>query len=434
MKRKEDSLFVRSCLSDRGGSWGERMLSVEEAIHCILESMQTVGSEWVPLVEGLSRVLATDVVAPMDLPPFSHATVDGFAIQSGDVEHASREEGVPLRVVETIQAGSLVRKAVKPGLAIRTMTGAPLPNGADAVVKEEDTSPAGGRTALIEIKKPAVPLENVVSAGEEVRCGEIVLKKGTILRPENIGILASLGLPQVTVFRQPEIALLSTGNELVGLGERLGAGRIFASSFYVLLAKIRESGCIPRALGIVGDDGTEIQERIRSGLAADAIITVGGTRQGDSDWVRGVYRRMGIQTEVDGVAMSPGISFAFGLLEGKPVFSLPGSPTASLVTFEELVRPSLLKLKGNSTDQGFTRPTVKMSLGGWVQGKRKLPKYILARVVLKDGRLTAVPIKRERRGAVMPMIQANGIVVLPKGSSEARVGQEVTVRLVDLNL
>jgi molybdopterin molybdotransferase len=143
---------------------------------------------------------------------------------------------------------------------------------------------------------------------------------------------------------------------------------------------------------------------------------------------------MEIRTKVDGVAMSPGRSFVFGLLKGTPVFSLPGSPTASIVAFEELVRPSLLKMKGNSPDRGFARPTIKMSLGGTVRGKRDLRKYILSRVVLKDGELTAVPIKKERRGAVRPMIQANGIVVLPKGHSEAHVGQQVTVRLVDLNL
>jgi len=410
------------------------MLSVEEAVHRILQSVKVVDTQNLPLIEGLNRVLATDVIASMDLPPFSHATVDGFAVQSRDVEHASRGKRVPLKVVETIQAGSLARKAVESGLAIRTMTGAPLPSGADAVVKEEDTSPARSRTAVIEVKKPAAPMENVASAGEEVRRGEVLLKEGTVLRPETIGTLASLGLRQVVVFRQPEIALLSTGSELIGLEKRLGAGKIFASSFYMLLAKIRESGCIPRTLGIVGDDGTDIQERIRSGLTADAIITVGGTRQGDSDWVRDVYRQMEIRTKVDSVAMSPGRSFVFGLLKGTPVFSLPGSPTASIVAFEELVRPSLLKMKGNSADRGFARPTIKMSLGGTVRGKRELRKYILARVVLKDGELTAVPIKKERRGAVRPMIQANGIVVLPKGHSEAHVGQQVTVRLVDLNL
>jgi len=410
------------------------MFSVDEAVHCIMESVKVMDSESVPLTDGLNRVLAGDVVACMDLPPFSHATVDGFAVLHEDVEQASRERGVPLRVVGTICAGSVARKTVRRGLAVRIMTGAPLPPGADAVVKEEDTSPRKKTTPLIHVEKPVAAMENVASTGEDVRRGEVVLEKGTALRPENIGILASLGLQQVVVFRQPEIALLSTGDELVGLREDLGGGRIFASSFYVLLAKIRECDCIPMALGIVGDDGASIEKRIRSGLAANAIITIGGTRRGDSDWVRDVYGKMEIHSQIDGVAMSPGGSFAFGLLKGKPIFSLPGSPTASVVAFEELVRPSLLKMRGISGGQSLARPTVKMSLGGRTRGKRGLRKYVLARIVVKDGRFTAIPINRARRGAVTPMVQANGIVVLPEGESEVHAGEEVLVRLVDLNL
>lgn len=410
------------------------MLTVEEAVHRIVECVKVMGTETVPLVDGLNRILAIDVFASMNLPLFNHTTVDGFAIHYQDVEQASREKGVLLQVVETISAGSLARKAVKPGLAIRVMTGAPLPPGADAVVREEDTSPAGNRTAFIQVEKPIVPMENVARSGEEVRKGEVVLEKGTTLRSGNIGILASLGLQQVVVFRQPEVALLSTGNELVSLGEGLGAGKIFASSFYFLLTKLREFGCIPLALGVVGDDRADIEKLIRSGLAADAIITIGGTRQGDSDWVRDVYRQMEILSKVDGVAMSPGGSFIFGLLKEKPVFSLPGSPTACMVTFEELVRPSLLKMRGKIGYQSLSRPTIKMSLEGRIRGKKGLRKYVLARVVLQDGRLMAIPINREHRGALTPIIQTNGIVVIPEDSPEIEVGEEVNVRLVDLNL
>jgi len=410
------------------------MLRVEEAVGRIIECLKVVGSESVPLGDGLNRILATDVIAPMDLPPFSHATVDGFAIHRDDAVQASREKTALLRVIETIPAGSMARRTIKPGLAIRVMTGAPLPLGAKAVVKEEDTSRVGNRNDFIRVEKPVALMENVASAAEDVRSGEVVLEKGTTLRPENIGILASLGFREVVVFQQPRVALLSTGSELVGLGKRLGAGKIFASSFHVLLAKLRESGCNPLALGIVRDDTKDIESRIRSALSADAIITVGGTRGGDSDWVRAVYGHMGIKSKVDGVAMSPGRSFIFGLLKGKPVFSLPGSPTACIVAFEELVRPALLKIKGKIGYNSLLRPTLKMSLEGRIQGKRGLRKYVFARVVLRDGRLTAIPITRGHRGAVAPMIQANGIVVLPEDSPEVDVGEEVVVRLFGLHL
>jgi len=410
------------------------MLPVEKAVDCIVECVEVMDTENVPLVDGLNRILATDVIASMDLPLFSHSTVDGFAIRCGDVEQASREKGVLLKVVETISAGSLARETVQPGLAIRVMTGAPLPPGANAVVREEETTLGANRTPFIRVEKTVAPMENVAPLGEDVRRGEVVLKKGTTLRPGSIGILASLDLRQVVVFRQPEVALLSTGNELVGLGESLETGRIFASSFYTFLAKLRECGCTPLALGVVGDDAADIEKRIRSGLAADAIITIGGTRRGNSDWVRDVYRRMDIPAKVNGVAMTPGGSFIFGLLKGKPVFSLPGSPTASIVAFEELVRPALLKMRGKIEHQGLSRPTIKMSLDGRTRGKSGVRKYVLARVVLQDGRLTVIPIGRKHRGALTPMIQFNGIVVLPEGGSEVRGGEEVNVRLVDLDL
>jgi len=410
------------------------MFSVEEATRRILGSVREVDIEHIDLVDGLNRTLAEAVVASTELPPFSRATVDGFAIQSGDAKHASQEEGALLRVIETVQAGSVPTQTVEPGTAIRIMTGAPLPHGADTVAKKEETVSAANKTDSIQVRKPLAPMENVASAGEEVRTGDVVLQKRTILRPEAMGVLASLGLRQIAVFRRPVIALLSTGSELVDLGDNTEAGKIFASSFYVLLAKIREAGCTPLSLGVVRDERADIQERIRSGKAADGIITVGGTRHGDSDWVRDVYQQMDIDLRVDGVAMSPGGSFVFGLLDGKPVFSLPGSPTASIVAFEELVRPSLLKMRGSNTERSLTRPTVHISLGETIRGKEGRGRFVLARVILKDGRLTALPVKKERRGALTPLTRANGIVVLPEGTSEVHEGQRVAVRLLDLDL
>jgi molybdopterin molybdotransferase len=409
------------------------MLSVEEAFRRILDCVNEVGTEGIALADGLNRILGCDVVAPIDLPPFSHATVDGFAVRSSDIEKRSGGKAVALRVVEEIMAGSVPTEAIKPGMAIRIMTGARLPEGADAVVKLEDTSPPRQGVTSVQVEKSVTPLENVASAGEEVKRGEVVLKKGEVLRPESIGGLVSLGLRKVIVFRQPEIALLSTGNELIRLDEERGAGKIFANSFYLLLAKIREAGCIPLPLGVARDDPADIKSRIRSALGADAIITTGGTRQGDADWVKDVYDQMGILSQVQGVAMSPGRSFIFGLLEGRPIFSLPGSPTASLVAFEELVRPSILKMRGTRTDRGLTRPTLKMGLEGRVRGKRGLKKYVLARVVLKDGKLVAIPIERKHRGALTSVIQANGFVMVPEGTPLLDAGQEVNVRLFDLN-
>jgi len=411
-----------------------KMLPVDEAVRRIFECVEVMGIETVPLVDSLDRILATDVISPVDLPLFSHATVDGYAICYHDVEHASKGKGVRLRVVETISAGFLAKKAMKSGWAVRVMTGTPLPPGADAVVKEEDTSPAENGTDSIQVEKSAVRMENVASPGEDLRRGEVVLETGMTIRPGDIGILASLGIQQAEVFRLPEVALLSTGDELVNLGEDLRPGTIFASSLYVLLAQLRECGCVPLVLGVVGDNTAEIEERIRSGMAADAIITIGGTRSGDSDWVRDVYGQMEIHSKVDGVAMSPGRSFLFGLLKEKPVFSLPGSPTACLVAFEELVKPALMKMKGRAQDQSWSLPTIRMSLEKRIRGARGLRKYILVRVVLQDGLLRAIPVSRKHRGALTPMIQTNGMVVLPEYRSEVQANEEVDVKIFDLNL
>ncbi|NIQ40205.1 MAG: hypothetical protein GTN81_16715 [Proteobacteria bacterium] len=412
----------------------KRSLSVEETVDRIIESVSATGTETLPLVQGLNRNLADDVLAPMDLPPFSYATVDGFAISCQNEGRVPIPKGSLFRVIETIPAGSVATQRVRPGMAIRVMTGAPIPPGTDAVVKEEDTSFPKTPTPQIEIKKPIIPMENVASTGEYVCRGDLVLKKGTTLSPRSIGMLASLGIREVEVFRQPAVAVLSTGSELLGLEEPLVPGKIFASSLYFLLAKLQESGCAPFSLGVVGDEAAYIRKQIRSGLAADAIITIGGTRHGDSDWVRQVYRQMRIQTRVDGVAMSPGKSFVFGLLKGKPVFSLPGSPTACIVAFEELVRPALLKMSGKGGRQDPSSPTMKMILEGTIRTKKGLRKFVLAKVVLRDGRLKAIPINRQHRGSLMPTVQANGVIVVPESSTAVGKGEEVNVRLIDLDL
>ena len=281
------------------------MVSVEEALGCIAQCVHRVGAEPVPLTEALNRVLAEDVAASQDVPRFSYATVDGFAIHRHDTSQSPTKKRGTLEVIETVSAGSPVTRTVEPGTSIHVMTGALLPPGADAVVKTEDVSPVEGKTGFIVVQKTATPMENVARAGETLKRGELVLKAGTILRPERIGVLASLGLRRVDVFRRPHIGLLGTGNEIVALEENLDPGKIYASSYYLLMAKLQERGCTPMRLGITGDDREDIQNRIRSGLAGDAMITTGGTGEGVTDWVMDIYRTMDVHPGFDGVAMSP---------------------------------------------------------------------------------------------------------------------------------
>ena len=407
------------------------MISVEEAVDRIAGSVSAVGVETVPLLEALDRILARDVVASLDVPRFSHATVDGFAIHREDVEETASGKPILLRVIRTVRAGSSARRPVKPGTAIRIMTGAPVPAGTHAVVKEEHTTRAGEGTNSIRVERTIAPTENVAAAGHDVRRGDLVLAKGSSVGPGGIACMASLGVQKAPLFRKPRVALLSTGAELVSLEEDLGPGKIFASSFYFLYARLRKSGCVPVPLGITRDNRREIERRIRSGLAADAIITVGGTRRGDSDWVKNIYDHLRIDSRVDGVAVSPGKSFIFGLLRGKPLFSLPGTPSACMVAFEELVRPALGKMRGEPGDPGTPGLTVRMPLAESLHGERGLRKYVLARVTLQQGKLTAIPLGREHRGALTAMVQANGMVILSEDTTEVETGEDVPVRLLD---
>ena len=397
------------------------MLSVEEAIDCIVGSVHRLEAEPVPLTEALNRVLAGDVIAPQDLPRFSYATVDGFAIHRDDMAQPSMKQRVSLEVIETVPAGSPVTKTVQPGASIRVMTGALLPPGTDAVVRGEDVSPVEGKTGFIAINRTAKPMENVAPAGETMKRGELVLKTGTLL------------FQQVEVFRRPCIGLLGTGHELVALGENLEPGKIYASSYYLLMAKLQERGCTSMRLGITGDDREDIQNRIRSGLAGDAVITTGGTGEGMTDWVTDIYRDMGIRQGFDGVAMSPGRSSRLGVLQGKPVFSLPGSPTACLVAFEELVMPAILRLRGVGEGEDVVRPLLRMSLAGRLSGKRGVRRYVPAKIVLTDGRLEAVPLARAPRGSGMPVMQAHGMIVIPENIDEIVPGEDVYVRLTGFN-
>jgi len=404
-------------------------VSVEEALDCIVQCVHTVEAEPVPLTEALNRVLAEDVLAPHDLPRFSYATVDGFAIHRHDTAHPPTKRRVVLEVIETVSAGSPATRTVQPGTSTRVMTGALLPPGTDAVVKREDVSPMEGKTGFVVVHKMAKPMENMARAGETLKRGELVLKTGTILRPERIGVLASLGFRRVDVFRRPHIGLLGTGDEIVALEENLEPGKIYASSYYLLMAKLQERGCTPMRLGITGDDREDIRNRIRSGLAGDAMITTGGTGKGVTDWVMDIYRTMDIHPGFDGVAMSPGRSSRFGVLQGKPLLSLPGSPTACLVAFEVLVMPAILRLAGVAQGENLVRPLLKMNLAGRLSGKHGTRRYVPAMIVLRGGQLEAVPLAKAHRGSLMPAMEAQGLIVIPENTDTLVPGENVDVRL-----
>ena len=343
------------------------MISVEEALERILSYVSVLEPEEKPTLDALGQVLAEDVASDIDIPPLDNTAMDGYAVRAVDTAGATPESPIRLQVVGELAAGYLYEGEVEAGSAVRIMTGAPLPPGADAVVRFEDTHESGshafGRFSKavdsVLVCKAVRSGANVRRAGEDVSRGALAMGRGTILRPAQIGVLASLGRATVRVIRRPVVAVLSTGDELVEVGQPLRPGAIYDSNTYGVAAMVLQNGGIPRMLGIARDTVEDLTAKIRRGLDADMLITSAGVSRGDYDVVKDVLAREG---EVDfwTVRMRPGKPLAFGAFTSGerrvPHIGLPGNPVSSMVTFELFGRPALLKMMGKSRWQ---RPTIR---------------------------------------------------------------------------
>jgi molybdopterin molybdotransferase len=401
------------------------MLSVEEARDRILSVVSTVGEERVPLLNALDGVLAEDVTATEDNPPFANSAMDGFALRSDDVSDASADRPVPLSIVETIPAGYAPAREVMSGTASRIMTGAMVPAGADAVVMVEKTRVEGN---VVFISDKAQRGQHIRPPGESVRAGETILRRGQRIRPAEMAMLAALNVAEPLVFRRPRVAVISTGDELTPLGEPLQPGKIRDSNRYGLYGQVIEAGAEPLDLGIARDDPEVIESRLREGLArADALVTSGGVSVGDYDVVKDVLLKLG-ELRFWRVAMKPGKPQAFGQALGKPVFALPGNPVSSLVVFELFVRPALRKMAGH-TD--WFRPTRRAVMAEAIEPDAT-GRTNYARVVLteQDGRLTARPTGSQGSGVLRSLVLANGLAVVEPAGVSANA--EVDVILTDL--
>lgn len=308
-------------------------LPVGEAQRIVLEATPRLGLETVPVASALGRVLGEPVDSPRTLPPDDNSAMDGFAVRAADLATASEGREAVLRIAFEVPAGGRAERALESGEAARIFTGAPIPPGADCVVRQED---AGWDDEHVRISLAAPPGENVRPAGEDVRAGDRVLDAGTRVGPAEIGMLAALGRSVVAVHQRPRVAILSGGDELVEPDGDVSGGRIVSSNSYSLAAQCREAGAVPVYLGIARDTPGEIEARLRAGLRADAIVSSAGVSVGDRDHVRGVLEKLGCTIEFWGVLMKPGYPLVFGrFAEGGPlVFGLPGNPVSAMMTFE----------------------------------------------------------------------------------------------------
>ncbi len=415
------------------------MISVEQALEKVLSYVNVLESEAVPILDSLGQVLAEDVKSDINIPPLDNAAMDGYAVQSGDTSGASRESPRLLRVIDTVKAGSISKHAVKSGTAIRIMTGAPVPRGADSVVRFEDTDEQQrkhGSLTEIGILCAAEPGLNIRRAGEDITRGSTVLRKGAAIRPAEVGVLASLGRVKVKVIRRPIVALLATGNELVAIGQPLPPGKIYNSNSYSVAALVRRCGGIPRILGIALDREDSLVSKLRQGLDADMLITSGGVSAGDYDIVKDVLAKEG-QIAFWTVRMKPGKPLAFGSIEAAgqpgrkraiPHLGLPGNPVSSMICFELFARPAILKMMGK-TD--LAKPTVPAVLEESVSNPNRVRIFNRAVVETRDGKYYARSTGPQGSGILTSMSLANGLAIIPEDRAEVKAGETVSVIMLD---
>lgn len=411
------------------------MISVEEALDKVLSYVEVLETEAVPILEAMGQVLAGDIASRIDIPPLDNSAMDGYAVRAGDTQGAGGQSPRLLRVIDTVIAGSISQQEVTPGTAIRIMTGAPVPGGADSVIRFEDTDEdrrQGSGTGEIGILCEVNPGKNIRRAGEDIARGAIALRKGTVLRPAEVGVLASLGMSTVEVIRRPVVAVLATGNELVDIDQPLPAGKIYNSNTYSVASLVRRYGGIPRILGIALDSEASLLNKLGQGLDADMLITSGGVSAGDYDMVKDVLASEGEITFWT-VRMKPGKPLAFGTFRGVakngnpkrvPHLGLPGNPVSSMVTFELFARPAMLKMMGK---KNLAKPVVEAVLEEPAVNTDGRRLYIRAIVTRRDGQYYAHLTGPQGSGILTSMSLANGLVIVPEDTASVKAGEVVKV-------
>ena len=400
----------------------DRLLTVDEALERILAGVAPLAPRSVPLLDAVGRTLAEDIVAARDIPPFRNSAMDGYAVRGADVAAAPAR----LRVIGAVAAGGMPERSVGAGEAMRIMTGAPMPDGADTVVRVEDTD-NGADTVTVTAATAAGT--SVRQAGEDMRRGTTVLEKGTTLRPAEIGLLASLGHPKPLVIARPRVAVMSTGDEVVDAGEEPGPGKIRDSNRYGIGAAIWAAGCGPWLRPIVRDTPDDLRRALTEACDADAIVTSGGVSVGDHDWVKPVVSELGT-IDLWAIAIRPGRPLAFGQLRSGdrrvPFFGLPGNPVSALLTFELFVRPALLRMSGRTK---LHRPRAQARLVGSVEKPKGLRFF--ARGIYDERAGTVRLTGPQGSGILRSMSLADCLIDLPEPGTRVEAGTEATVILTD---
>ncbi len=395
------------------------------ALETVLSKIERVGTEETTFARARGRVLAEDVVSEVDVPPFDRAAVDGYAVRASDTFGTKEDSPVELRVVGAVEIGTRPEVQVGEHEAVKIMTGAPLPEGADAVLMVEYTRAEGKSLKVLRLITPG---KNVSARGEDVKAGQTVLCQGRVLRPQDIGMLASIGRLRVRVVRKPGVSIIVTGDELREPGERLEPGQVTDANSYSLEAAVVRCGGMPIRLGAVPDEFESIKQRVREALGPDMVLVSGGTSVGERDMMPDVISELG-ELHLHGIAIRPGGPTAFGVIEGTPIFALAGFSVASLVAFDMLVRPALRAMQGLPANRGY--PQVRAKLTRKVSSSLGRADVVRVQVRKDDDELLAVPIRITGSGILSSMTRADGFVVVPEDLEGFEKGREVGVELYE---
>ncbi|MDT8316680.1 MAG: molybdopterin molybdotransferase MoeA [bacterium] len=401
------------------------MRKVEEALKIVMEGMIPMPAEKVPITEADGRIIAEKISSPLFHPPSDNSAMDGFAVRWEDVKDASKACPVTLKVLEDVHAGEKSALELKSGEATSIMTGAPIPSGADTVIRVEDTNRSRGET--IEIYSGDKKGKDIRRKGENIRKGDAVFEEGTCIGPAEVGMLALMGKPIVSVYRKPLVSILVTGDEIRDLDEPFDEEMIANSNGYALAAQVKEAGGIPILLGIARDSKAALHEKLEQALKADIIITSGGVSMGYHDYVKDVFQELGVEIKFWRVDMRPGHPVAFGRLGSKPVFGLPGNPVSTMVSFEQFARPLIKAMSGSLEPY---RLVVEATLKEDISSKKGRKHFIRAKLDFADGAYSVTTTGAQGSGILLSMSRANGLIVIPDEGGEFKAGSTVKVQLL----
>ena len=409
------------------------MISLEEARALVLSLVEALPVETVSILDAVGRVAAADLRSDIDISPFAHSAMDGFAVRADDLAAASEDAAVELDVIAEVAAGETYDGPMASGQCVRIMTGAPVPDDADAVVKYEVVGVVSGDGkpgSRVSFSHPAQPRANIREAGEEAKAGEVIVEAGEVISTAGVGFLAGCGILDVPIYRRPRVAVAAIGSELVNPDELPTAGKIRNSNSYALAACVQAAGGVPTILPIVEDTHEALAQVVREATCDyDFVITSGGASNGDFDFIKPVVEDLG-ELLMTTVNMRPGKAQTFGIVQGTPVFGLPGNPAAAYVGFEMIIRPALRKMQGYTH---FERPRVVAKLSRDV--KKNDPRRIFLRSTLyknDEGDYVVAPAKNQSSGLFGVIQRSNCMAIMPEGLESRSAGSLIECVLLDV--